>query len=189
MSLEKIQWNKVTWYSKLIAVFLFFVIWIWGIYLGSEFQKIRFEIRENRLAASRPIVDTKIHYESKKHGFSLDLPARWRNYQIEKAGEPMGSYNFLLPATDGLYHGTFSIDALPKDQLTEEDKQKFLDPETQGALGTYLGENNTYVYVYGTGDSRDTFFDFEAPNSEAYYGPMKEAREVIIPTFKILQIK
>lgn len=38
--MKKIEWNKVTWYSKLIAVFLFFVVLMTGIYIGSELQRI-----------------------------------------------------------------------------------------------------------------------------------------------------
>jgi hypothetical protein len=37
--MKKIEWNKVTWYSKLIALFLFFIVLLTGIYIGSEFQK------------------------------------------------------------------------------------------------------------------------------------------------------
>lgn len=36
---KKIEWNEVTWYSKLLAVLLFFIVLMIGIYIGSEFQK------------------------------------------------------------------------------------------------------------------------------------------------------
>jgi hypothetical protein len=32
----KIQWNKVTWYSKLIAIVLFLLVFGLGIYVGSQ---------------------------------------------------------------------------------------------------------------------------------------------------------
>jgi hypothetical protein len=35
----KIQWNKVTWYSKLIAVVLFFLLPATGFYLGFQYQR------------------------------------------------------------------------------------------------------------------------------------------------------
>lgn len=38
--MKKIEWNKVTWYSKLIAVFLFFVVLMVGIYIGSDMQEL-----------------------------------------------------------------------------------------------------------------------------------------------------
>ena len=36
-----IQWNKVTWYSKLAALFIFGGTLLLGFYLGIEYQKIR----------------------------------------------------------------------------------------------------------------------------------------------------
>lgn len=39
--MKKIEWNKVTWYSKLLAVLLFFIVLLIGFYLGSEFQKLQ----------------------------------------------------------------------------------------------------------------------------------------------------
>jgi hypothetical protein len=39
--MKKIEWNKVTWYSKLFAVLLFFIVLLVGMYIGSEFQKLQ----------------------------------------------------------------------------------------------------------------------------------------------------
>lgn len=36
----KIEWNKVTWYSKLIAVVVFVVTFYVGFYLGKETTKL-----------------------------------------------------------------------------------------------------------------------------------------------------
>jgi hypothetical protein len=36
-----IQWNKVTWYSKLIALILFIALPFIGFYLGITYQKMR----------------------------------------------------------------------------------------------------------------------------------------------------
>jgi len=33
-----IQWNKVTWYSKLIAVVIFVAVFFLGFYLGQQWQ-------------------------------------------------------------------------------------------------------------------------------------------------------
>lgn len=38
--MKNIEWNTVTWYSKLIALFLFFSVLMIGVYIGSEFQKL-----------------------------------------------------------------------------------------------------------------------------------------------------
>ncbi len=48
----RIEWNKVTWYSKLAAVILFFLVLLLGIYIGSEYQKL------NQVA---PVSVSKIH--------------------------------------------------------------------------------------------------------------------------------
>jgi hypothetical protein len=39
----KIEWNKVTWYSKLAAVILFVAVLFLGIYLGIKLGEIRGE--------------------------------------------------------------------------------------------------------------------------------------------------
>ncbi len=39
--MAKIKWNTVTWYSKLLAVFLLFVLLYLSFYFGSEFQKTK----------------------------------------------------------------------------------------------------------------------------------------------------
>lgn len=36
-----IQWNKVTWYSKLVAVVLFVGVFFLGFYLGREYEEVR----------------------------------------------------------------------------------------------------------------------------------------------------
>ncbi len=36
-----LQWNKVTWYSKLTAVILFFIVLLVGIYIGEQYQQIK----------------------------------------------------------------------------------------------------------------------------------------------------
>lgn len=35
---QRIRWNKVTWYSKVIAVLLFVVVYVIGFWLGTEYQ-------------------------------------------------------------------------------------------------------------------------------------------------------
>ena len=37
----RIQWNKVTWYSKILAVVLFLAIFIIGIFLGTQIQLLK----------------------------------------------------------------------------------------------------------------------------------------------------
>ena len=37
----KIVWNKVTWYSKLVAVVLFVMVLVLGIYIGQQYQQLK----------------------------------------------------------------------------------------------------------------------------------------------------
>lgn len=37
----RIQWNKVTWYSKLIAVILFVGVLFLGMYIGIKIQQLK----------------------------------------------------------------------------------------------------------------------------------------------------
>lgn len=37
----QIQWNKVTWYSNLVAVILFIAIFALGFYLGDQYREAR----------------------------------------------------------------------------------------------------------------------------------------------------
>jgi hypothetical protein len=37
----RIQWNKVTWYSKLIAVILFVAVLFLGMYIGIKIQQLK----------------------------------------------------------------------------------------------------------------------------------------------------
>lgn len=41
---QKIRWNKVTWYSKVIAVILFVLVYVVGFWLGTEYQIASSEI-------------------------------------------------------------------------------------------------------------------------------------------------
>jgi len=46
-----ILWNKVTWYSKLIALVLLVVLPTAGFILGMEYQKARYAILEAKMIA------------------------------------------------------------------------------------------------------------------------------------------
>jgi hypothetical protein len=37
----RIQWNRVTWYSKLIAVILFVAVLFLGMYIGIKIQQLK----------------------------------------------------------------------------------------------------------------------------------------------------
>jgi len=39
----KIEWNKVTWYSKALAVVVFIVVLLVGIYIGIQYNQYQIE--------------------------------------------------------------------------------------------------------------------------------------------------
>ncbi len=50
-----IEWNKVTWYSKLLAVILFVLTFAAAFYFGKEFQKIKdIKVVESPYVPSKP---------------------------------------------------------------------------------------------------------------------------------------
>jgi hypothetical protein len=36
-----IVWNKVTWYSKLLAVIVYLATWLVGIYIGIQYEMLK----------------------------------------------------------------------------------------------------------------------------------------------------
>ena len=50
----KIEWNKVTWYSKLSAVIVFLGTFVLGSYIGMEYQKLQME-KESVIIETVPI--------------------------------------------------------------------------------------------------------------------------------------
>lgn len=64
-----ITWNKVTWYSKLLAVIIFaFAIWL-GFYFKSEFKKVE-EIKPVLQMTTTDTSDWKT-YKNEKYGFEF----------------------------------------------------------------------------------------------------------------------
>lgn len=114
----QIEWTKVTWYSKVLAVFLGLAIFLLGIYVGQE-------IEENRTFNSETVqLENIVQFDNNsckttiyawnsttneekefKNKCSLnDLPSGW--IQITKSGEPNtwstftseNGYNFEYPS-------------------------------------------------------------------------------------------
>lgn len=53
--MKKIKWNKVTWYSKLLAVGLFCIVLLVGIYIGSESQKASGDVAYHNLLGKQTV--------------------------------------------------------------------------------------------------------------------------------------
>lgn len=53
--MKKIKWDKVTWYSKMLAVLLFFIVLLVGIYIGSEAQKTSSSVVYHKMLSNQVI--------------------------------------------------------------------------------------------------------------------------------------
>jgi len=63
----KIEWNKVTWYSKLIAIILFVWVFFLGFHLGKEYGiALSFPQERERLDGSPVLPDPRLRAEEIK---------------------------------------------------------------------------------------------------------------------------
>lgn len=79
-----IIWNKVTWYSKLLAVIMLCgAIWL-GFYFNSEFKKVA-DIKPVAIAQVNEKVDTSDWktYKNEKYGFEFKYPSDWKQSDID----------------------------------------------------------------------------------------------------------
>jgi len=83
--MSNIQWNKVTWYSKIVALTLFVALPFVGFYLGVQYGVIQGFIAATPKAATIPVATTGSNYYSNtaewqtdanntKGGFSIAYP-------------------------------------------------------------------------------------------------------------------
>jgi hypothetical protein len=80
-----IKWNKVTWYSKLLAVILFiFVLPTWTFYLGSEYGQVKSiqntsTIKYESVATSTNKTSNWETYSDIQQRFSIKYPSNWHS--------------------------------------------------------------------------------------------------------------
>ena len=82
-----IKWNKVTWYSKLIAAVLFIVILpTWTFFLGAQFQEVEGLLKQNQ-----------VHKEVTAH------QQAWNTYSNSAYGFTL-SHPDSMPIAEGMFH-------------------------------------------------------------------------------------
>jgi len=93
----RIEWNKVTWYSKLFALLLFVTLPPIGFYLGVQYGKVRGELRHvqlellyQKLSSPRyneaPVRFPSSVTPSPEISFATVDTSNWKTYRNEKYG-------------------------------------------------------------------------------------------------------
>jgi hypothetical protein len=83
----KIEWNKVTWYSKLCAVVVFLLTLLLGSYIGAQYGELEAEqsqqAEQNQQISNPPAPPSVgLVYTNRDYGFSLGLPESWKGYTV-----------------------------------------------------------------------------------------------------------
>ena len=118
----KVEWNKVTWYSKVIALVLFIALPFVGFYLGVWYQK---EISQTattgteKVATSSAAVDQTANWKTYTDSqISFKYPPSWKEYDTStdaNSTRPIPSFSDKDPNTvsPGVIVPTISIDKSP----------------------------------------------------------------------------
>lgn len=129
----------------------------------------------------KPRVAGNLIYVNPKYGFTLELPARWKDYRVaERINEPDGDhYAFELKLIDGKYSSPFAISVHTREVWEN------LQAEP-GPKPSYLGEKNAYVFGYSYGHDDANYAGFGQPEPGLRFkGPIFDAQEIIVPSFEI----
>ena len=95
----KIEWNKVTWYSRLLAVVVFLLTFYIAFNLGKQVAQVN-EIEPIRVANNSENLSQ--FYENKTLGFSIQYPAGYTvddtyQYQELGPGKDISGVKFTIP--------------------------------------------------------------------------------------------
>jgi hypothetical protein len=97
-----IIWNRVTWYSKLLAVIVLAgAVWL-GVYFNNEFKKVR-EAKSTLSVAETFNSDWK-NYRNEKYGFGIEFTDSWKGFTVETS-----VWNGRSLDSDAAYNGTLLV--------------------------------------------------------------------------------
>ncbi len=129
----------------------------------------------------KPRVEGNQIYTNDKYDFTLEIPARWKNYRVvENLNNPNGdSYSFELKKNDRTYGSVFSLTAHPRKVWENMQKE-------EGPKPSYLGEKNAVVFGFSYAQDDSNFAGFGEPEEGLRFkGPIFDAQEIIIPSFEL----
>jgi hypothetical protein len=187
-----IEYNKVTWYSKILALILFVALPFAGFWLGMKYANTRAYILEGREIAREQIAKQKNStstevdtagwktYRNEEYGFEIEFSEEFKNLSVYPNKHFRG-YHFCLPTTqsnypdsdcgDEIYNNSASVFYLAIH--THEDWRGInshgLTPQT------YLTENEDYVFVYQLSQ--------DSPEDQAL---LRDEVKDILSTFKFI---
>ena len=82
------EWNRVTWYSKLCAVIVFLLVLWLGAYIGEQYGELQAQqsqqAEQNQQVSNNyaPAPTVGVVYKNETYGFSLNLPDSWKGYTV-----------------------------------------------------------------------------------------------------------
>ena len=176
----QIQWNNVTWYTRVISYILLFVIFFLGFYIGGRYQDVQ-QIILSVKNQSSIIQNQKIPkiYKNVDMSFKVTFPINWDGLKSQE-NKKTNSVDFYLMHSLGSYVKVFSIGKFS--QVDWKSKENSLFPTIK------IVESNGYVFGYSLGQSDEGFVGFpDMVYGNQYQGPYFDVQTKIIPTFKLMQ--
>ncbi len=175
----QIQWNNVTWYTRVISYLLLFVIFFLGFYIGGRYQDVQ-QILLSADIQNSIIQNQKISkiYKNVDLGFKITFPTSWDSLKSQE-NKKTNSVDFYLMHNLGSYVKVFSITRFS--QTEWKSKENGLYPTIK------IAESNGYIFGYSLGQDDEGFVGFpEMVYGNTYQGPYFEVQTKIIPTFSII---
>lgn len=141
----KIQWNKITWYSKLVAVILAVIIFALGIYIGVVYQKGVDALEwSQQLRIDRPIPARKMVTQDREKQYEYVQEGNIKNNATGDVESDDWSLIYEKPGAPAL---TIGIIFMTSSRCVTDDRMEICNPATieQGRRVRVMG----YVDVAG----------------------------------------